>query len=530
MPTAGGVPPTLPGAPGPGGASPTVPAGGLPPTRLDGAPGVPLSPAGPPAGPWGQPISGPPVSGPPVSGTPAPPPAGPLRGGRALWITVAAVAALLGVGGGAALWLTRDPYPALEFDLDEVKRIRAGDERPTEAFTAVLGDAGYVAYPLPDDRLEIVAVDANTGAQRWRKQTAQPAEQWDGIVAVPGAVAVFAGAIGSDTPRELELRDAGSGELRWRRTITGDDKVIFGRDVAVLVERAGDRLVGLRLRDGEPAWKPIDNPRTESGDARSTVLRVGSEESAGGPAYTDGTPRDPWRGEADRLVQLGADRSARLIDMTGGSVVRTWRSVADRDDLVAARDDRMYVVDDSGGQYRLLAYDLTRVGEPVILHTAPDDRRRPEALVACGEDRACLLEVPSGEADRAEVVAVTGDGKAKHWTAPGAKELVPVGEHLLARRTYPEPASTLFDPEGRAVLADRPGVAVRLDGGNLLVFADPLGGGEADRSVAGMAVDSQKPDELGELLDVRGESCSWNTSVILCAAEKDFVLYRFARS
>jgi hypothetical protein len=29
---------------------------------------------------------------------------------------------------------------------------------------------------------------------------------------------------------------------------------------------------------------------------------------------------------------------------------------------------------------------------------------------------------------------------------------------------------------------------------------------------------------------VRSESCSWNTSVIACGADKDFVLYRFAAS
>ncbi|MER5703567.1 Hsp70 family protein [Micromonospora sp. NPDC002296] len=511
----GGVPAAAPAVAG---------LGGPPPTWVDGGPGLPpTAPAGPPGmhvtpeAPWGA----------PVSGTPTPPAA---TRRRALWITVAAVLALAGVAGGVALWYTRDRYPGLEFQktLTEVKRVPAGTDRPAETFTALLGDTGYAAYPLPDDRLEIVAVDAETGAQRWRKQTTQTSERWQSLVAVPGAVAAFSDASGVGTFRKLVVHKATSGEQRWSRTIQDDDRVFFGEDVAVLVDRDGNRLVGLRMSDGTEAWK-LDNPRDGSGDARSTVLRVETAEGAGGPAYADGTPRDPWRGKADRLVQIGADRSARLIDLDTGSVLRTWSGVADRDDLLVARDDRLYVVDDSTvGRYRLLGYDLTRVAQPTILHSATEDGRRAEALVACGEHRACVLEVPSGDADRAEVVAATEGAGLRRWATPGAKDLVPVGEHLIVRRQYPESTSTLFDPEGKAVLRDRDGVAVRLDAGNILVFADRLSGSESDPSVAGMAVGSPDPAELGRAKDVRGESCSWNTSVLLCGAAKDFVLYRFA--
>lgn len=71
-------------------------------------------------------------------------------------------------------------------------------------------------------------------------------------------------------------------------------------------------------------------------------------------------------------------------------------------------------------------------------------------------------------------------------------------------------------------------MAVRVDAGNPLVFADPLTSGEDDRSVAGVGAASGKVVELGQLTDVRGESCSWNTSVIACGGTKEFVLHRFA--
>ena len=108
-------------------------------------------------------------------------------------------------------------------------------------------------------------------------------------------------------------------------------------------------------------------------------------------------------------------------------------------------------------------------------------------------------------------------------------QLVRVGERVLARRSYPEPAVTLFAADGKRILDDEEGVAVRVDAGNLLLFADALGSGVDDRGVAGVGAGSGKRVPLGELRDVRGDSCSWNTELIACGAEQDFVLHRFVK-
>ncbi|RLK13226.1 putative pyrroloquinoline-quinone binding quinoprotein [Micromonospora sp. M71_S20] len=523
-PAGGTAPYVPPGTPAAGPAS-GVPAGGGAP------PGVPL---GGPAGSW----SGVPVSGTPVSPSPGGGRSGPaLPRRRALWISLAAVLALAGVATAAVLYLTRDRYPALEFrTVDQLTRVPAGTQRPADMFTAVLGDRAYLGYPLDDGRLEVVAIDAGTGAVKWRKQTAASSERWKRIVALPGAVAVFADAIGDDTPRDLVLLDGASGDQRWHRPILGNDDVLFGDGVAVQVDRAGKRLVGLSLGDGREEWTQ-PSPRDEYDNTRTSVHPVTTDEALGGPAFLDGSPRDPWRGEVSRIVQVGADRSVRLIDMGSGRVVRTRAGVADHDDLVVAHEDRLYVARDDAG-YQLLAYDLTSDAQPKVLYTAEDDKRRPEALVPCGERRACLLEVTGGDDETTEVVAATEE-KVSRWDAPRATRLVPLGEHLLARRTSPESAGTLFDPDGRAVLSERGGVAVRLDAGNLLLLADPPSSIEDDHSVAGMSVGSGEVAELGQLADVRSDSCSWNTSVIACGAGRQsgdvgaespygFVLYRFA--
>ncbi|MEU7996237.1 hsp70 family protein [Micromonospora sp. NPDC049060] len=551
-----GSAPTVPAGPaptptavaGPEGVTPALPAG-LTPTMVAGPPAAPTVPAAPsppdPFAPPGVPPGGPagawpgvPVSGTPVSASPGGGRSGPaLPRRRALWISLAAVLALAGVATAAVLYLIRDRYPALEFrTVDQLTRVPAGTERPADMFTAVLGQRAYLGYPLGDGRLELVAVDAGTGAVKWRKQTAVSSDRWKGIVALPGAVAVFADAIGDDTPRDLVLLDGASGDQRWRRSILGNDDVIFGDGVAVQVDRAGKRLVGLRLGDGGEVWSQ-PSPRDEYDNTRTSVHPVTTDKALGGPAFLDGSPRDPWRGEVNRIVQVGADRSVRLVDMGSGQVVRTRAGVADHDDLVVAHEDRLYVARDDAG-YQLLAYDLTSDAQPKVLYTAEDDKRRPEALVPCGERRACLLEVTGGDDETTEVVAATEE-KVSRWKAPRATRLVPLGEHLLARRTSPESAGTLFGPDGRAVLADRGGVAVRLDAGNLLLLADPPSSVEDDRSVAGLSVGSGEVAELGQLADVRSDTCSWNTSVIACGAGRQsgdagaespygFVLYRFA--
>ncbi|MET8202931.1 Hsp70 family protein [Micromonospora taraxaci] len=520
--------PAYAGPPNP--VSPPAPNPASPPAPRPVGPPAPAGAAAPvvPSPPW--PGSTPPVSPPPGpdwAGVTVPSSGGATRWPRARWLVLGAVLAVVGVGAATALYLTRDRYPDLEFrSLRELSRPPAGAERPAGMWTAILGDRAYLGFSRPDDRLEVVAVDARTGDEVWREQTDARAADWEAIIAVPGGVAVLADAPGDSTLRPLALLDGGDGRQRWQRAVRGDDDVFFADDTAVLVDRNAAQLVGLRLSDGAQKWTQA-NPGDQYGGNRTVVRSVGSAEAAGGPAFLDGTPRDPWTGSGRRLVQVGADRSVRLVDMASGRVLRQWGSVADLDDLVVADEDRLYVAANEGG-YQLLAYDLGSDAEPVVLHRAGNDEYRPKELIACGERRACLLQVPNNDAERTEVVAAAEGKPARRFPAPGATGLVAVGEQVLAQREYPEPALTLFDSTGKPVLRDRDGVGVRLDAGNLLVFSKAPSTVTDDRVLAGVWAESGEPDELGELKDVRSESCSWSTHVIACGAEKDFVLYRFA--
>ncbi|MFD6264230.1 Hsp70 family protein [Micromonospora chalcea] len=495
MPAAHGPVPPYPGYGVPGPSAP--PPGGRP----SGVPGTPFSPA--------------PNGVRPAGGRP--------RRGR--WIALGAGLVVVAVAAAVLLWVFRDRHPALDFHTAElVKTVPAGDTRTGQMFTATLGNRSYLVRSLPDDHLHVTAVEAATGRTIWEKRTDAATQRWAGIRALPDGLLVLGEGTGS-TPRVLAVLDGDSGTQRWRTEIGRDDVLFFGPDTVVRVDRAGERLVGLRLGDGRQRWERR-NPRTEYGDARTKVLPVGTGAALDGPGNAEGSPLVPWAGKADRLVQVGADRSVRVLELRSGKIVKDRGNVAGLDDPMAARDDRLYVAEDDRG-LRLLAYDLAGLGTPSVLYEAPEQGGRVKDLVTCGERRVCLLETPAGGADGTRVVAATEGEGTRQWAAPRAESLVPVGQHVLAVQGSPD-AVTLFAPDGTAkVLRDRDGFAVRLDAGNLLIFSEAPSAYEDDRVLAGTAVDG-KPVEMGQLKQIRSESCSWNTEMLVCGADKEFRLYRFA--
>ncbi|MFJ8829349.1 Hsp70 family protein [Micromonospora aurantiaca] len=502
------------------------------PTRYDHMPAahgpVPPHPAGygvpgpsaPPPGGWQPGVPGAPFSPAPNGVRPG---GGRPRRGR--WIALGAGLVVVAVAASVLLWVFRDRHPALEFHTAElVKTVAAGDTRPDQMFTATLGERAYLARSLPDGHLHVSAVEAATGRTVWEKRTDATTQRWAGIRALPDGLLVLGDATGSDTPRVLAVLDEDSGDQRWRTDVGRDDTLYLGPDTIVRLDRTGERLVGLRLSDGGQRWER-PNPRTEYGDARTKVVPVGTGAALDGPGNAEGSPLAPWAGQADRLVQVGADRSVRVLDMRTGKVLKDRGNVAGLDDPVAARDDRLYVAENERG-LRLLAYDLGGLGTPSVLYEAPEQGGRVKDLVTCGERRVCLLETPGSGADDTRVVAATEGEGTRQWRAPRAESLVPVGEHVLAGRDSPD-AVTLFAPDGTPVLRDRDGTAVRLNAGNLLIFSEAPSAYEDDRVLAGTAVDG-KPVEMGQLKQIRSESCSWNTEMLVCGAEKEFRLYRFA--
>ncbi|GAB3967859.1 Hsp70 family protein [Plantactinospora veratri] len=505
-----------------------VAAGGYPPAGAD-YPGQPGQSSYP-----GQPV--PPGSPAPFgAGGPAQSSGGAVPAGlaglvrrRALWIGAAALVALLGVVAATLLYLTRDPYPGLDFaSFQEVGRIATREENPSALFTATAGERAYAGYQRTDRRLDIAVLTAGSAkVERWIT-TDVGAERWDWIRALPDVLLVKAEVIGSSTPGVMIALDPANGAKLWSRQVRGDDRVFLFDEYVVVLDEAADTLVGVNARSGRE-WN-LPNPKGEY-DSDSAVYPVRTARQLGGAGAPTVEATPPIPGDEPRLVQIGADDSIRVVDVTNGKVLKSRADAADTDDKVLAYEGQLFVAPSTAG-YGLARYDLASLAAPTTIYNAVDKSRRPTALEPCGEQQVCLLETAGSGAEGTELLAVRTDQGGSQQAAwrkkvPQAQGLLPVGERALVRLGSSDPAAKLFSAEGDEKLS-RDGFAVRVDGGNLLVFAEAPTPYSQDASVAGVVAESGKLTELGQLKQVVAASCSWNSSVIVCGARSEFVVARF---
>lgn len=525
------------GVAAPAGHAPTSPAYGTPhaPTGpAYGAPTAPTSPAQHGPAQHGTATLAPAPTGPAypqqAGGLSYPQPAGPtgwaaLLRRRVLWIGAGAVVALLAVVVATVLYLVRDPNPPLDFaSFSEVGRIETREPSRTGALTAMGHDRAYVGYQRADNRFDIAVVNPGTATvDRWFT-TEEPADRWTGLRALPGVLVLRADANGYNVPGRLVGYDPATGGRLWSRELHNDDEVHYFDGYVALFDKTNNTVVGINARTGAE-WS-LPSPKGDY-SSDSAVHPMHTVAEFDGAADTDGEHTLPNRGDDARLVEIGADRSVRVIDVTSGRELRSRQNAADTDDLVLAYDNQLFVAPKSEG-YGLVRFDLANLGTPATLYTAPDTSRRPVDLQPCGEKQVCLLETAGSDAATAQLVAVRTDEPKVAWRrdVPQADHLRPVGRNILVRAVTPKQTSRLFTPDGTKTL-DRDGVALRVDGGNLLVFDDALTTYPGDVSVAGVSARDGGLTQLGPLKKVASTSCSWNRSVLVCAAESAFVVTRF---
>jgi outer membrane protein assembly factor BamB len=307
------------------------------------------------------------------------------------------------------------------------------EEDPYHVYTALIGDRAYLAYEREDKRLEATAAQASTAKQLWNIKTDGTSDQWAGITALPDALVVLAHEPRNADPRKLAVLDPADGKQLWDREIRGNDSLLYFDSMLVLVDQTGNKLLGLNPRTGNEEWR-LDSPKDDSGYGSTVVYPVTTAEDLGGAATASSTAPLPVRGDKPRIVQIGADDSARVIDVTGGTILKTATGVANDLDLVVAHDGRLFVAPNDGG-YQVVTYDLEQMGTPATLFKAADDKHHPDQLVPCGSERICLLDKTSSDLKANKLIALDAKKGGEVWSkdVPDADLVVPVGEHVLVR-------------------------------------------------------------------------------------------------
>jgi outer membrane protein assembly factor BamB len=426
-----------------------------------------------------------------------------------------ALVLVLGVVGAVVFW---PGVRALDFHpVRELARFDAAVPVSSAWSDAeIIGERAYFASSDSAGRLGVVAVDTDSREVAWSNPAAGQATLWDRMIALPVGLVVFSNLESSTGKAQMRILGADDGSELWNRPIGSSDTVHFGADTVVLVDRVEERLLGLDLSTGKVRWEEKDPDST-------TVVTVTTAADLAGPAGSAGRPFSPNVSDDDRFVQINSDRSVSVRDIRSGEIAKTRPSVASTTDDVVAHDGRLFVPE-TGNAKRIFAYDLEKLGEPATLHTA-DPQAGLGDLAPCGDARLCFVETAGYDRAKDQVVAVDAVKGGELWRrdVPEVEALIPVGESLLV---VSDDTSTLLDVGGDP-LWTVPGVAVRLDAGNILRFSDGLSSSVGSRSLSGVHVGDDAA-EMGLLRDVRPGACAWNTTVLACVRESDFALYSFA--
>lgn len=449
----------------------------------------------------------------------------PAGGGRRRppgWIVaLAAATAVLSIASFTVVLLwpsgagpeTLEPSEPLGFHAFESVARFEFDQSSRTSFTRTDGERWYAGWEQGGD-LRLFAGDLASGAERWRQRiTGSP--QWRSIFPIPGAVIV----VGADSsgPTRMHILDAGGGAELWRESVTGEDWVTATDQVLVWYSDEAGALRGMNIATGAEVWsQEVSSTASAIWNLTDTELALPSD--TGGFIHASGSDH--------RLVVVEDDSSAYTLDVRTGQVLNQAPNVAETSDDTMVYGGRLYVASDERG-YQLLSYDIDDLTGLPQTHYRAGTEQRLDVLEPCGPARVCLLEYESSSSTETELVVVDTVDGGELWRqpVPDAGTVLPVGTWVLV--TGQSRPVVGFDPNGTEVL-NRPGVAARIDSGNLLVFADSLGSSEQDVSVAGVAVEGERPVELGQLTDVVGEQCAWSGVYITCPDQDGASVWRYA--
>ncbi len=489
------------------------------------SPPAPISPL-PPASPPPAPI--------PPSPAPVPPP---RRSRRRLWIPVAAAVALVAVLAAAVFLLRSGPYSEVNFVSSLAEPVAVPMDFDSNAsvdspLIALSGDDAFVAMEH-DKTLRVQDWDIAAKKRRWLKEITAPSQassvDWQALRVAGDMLLVTAHTYGTPQAYSLYAMKTSDGTQAWDRAMPDGDTFWVSGAHLVYESKNDHKLLGIDPRDNSTQWS-VNEPTDQYNSAKSNIAWTITDADLAHPADILGEPN--WSDASDtRIVLVGADRSAQLIDIGSGKVLKRQSNVADPDDLLMAYRDRFYIATKDDAGYSLYSRNLSDLGGQRLIYQSTDSDRKASLIRPCA-GRACLLD-QKGYDDATTMLRVVDPG-AGHlaWekAAKNAVGITPVGDRVLVFGDSSNVFDTLYDQKGTRLVNDQSDKAwVRLNSGSVLLFSESLSSYPDDESVTGYGAQSKKKTPLGVLHQVRASSCDWTEKLIVCARDSDFAIWQLAR-
>jgi molecular chaperone HscA len=472
-------------------------------------------------------------------------------------LAVAVVAA--GITGGVA-WLGRthtnpnpptstlSPVPFVSLSPVRGADVPYGDATAGGrrlAMSTTVGDRAYLAWQQEGGPLKIGAIDLAAGRPAWPVQTLTGSGEFGGMIALPDALVVIAGlGAAQDARLKLMVLNPADGTRRWQREIDMKETptdIIFYNSVLVLTPRNEDgspatrQTIGLDWRTGQVIWS---SPAPKGGVVQSFGMYVVADLAnlhvilgeSFGPNLND-----------HRLVQLGADGTARVYDAGTGALI-TSRPVGGTEigTTYIGYEGKLFQWRPDEQPQRVRVYDLDRPGDAAVVYQASDPDRTVMSIAPCGSGRICLLQqAMTGPGSGAtELVAVDVAARRTLWQhSVPAERVVSLGDRIMVSGGFggsPAPTSKLFDETGKQLLKsdDQGGTAAWINAGGLLIFSDTVIGeapGQVNEvTVGGINSADGRRVPLGKISVVL-TGCSWTDRFLVCPAGTGFEVWRFAR-
>jgi molecular chaperone HscA len=395
---------------------------------------------------------------------------------------------------------------------------------PNDTFTAISGDTAYLAWS--DGAGLHITLHQLTGGDDRHAEIPKPngSVSWKALVARSDVLLAYYYEYSSNgPPNHVYGFDPKSGVKLWDISIGSNDTLSSVGPVLIWADTEHHRLAALNPTTGKQKWE-LKDP-TSGGSVLSNRVRgiYGHNDNDAPSTLNEDAPLVLT---GKQVVQIASDSSGWVIDVTNGSGLGS-AGTAGSNDWFFGSGKRLYLVNDDEG-YHVSSFLLSAPNQGKRSYTAPATAK-PEAVVPCGEG-VCVLDRVNSDTKTSTVRMIDSTGQRWFTLVTDADTLTRIGAGVMVSSRAAH-FVRIFTASGRDIdlgPVELDATGVRVNGATALVFTGTVTSYPQTLALTGVGLHSSTVKPLGTLDGVRGESCSWNTKVIVCAQQNQFQVWKYA--